>query len=244
MSLSRSAMINIECTWIWYYRTYWIYINEILSYILNTNTKYLNICPWVCWTEVFGFVCFSAGEWCLCVCVCVCVYVCVTLSIERYTRYEYTWIWYCLSDVAIAQRVHTYWNYISMIWSYILNPHEYDMIIHIEYIWIWYDHTYWIYMIMILPVGCRHRAARSYILNIHEYDMIIHIESTWIWHYPSDVAIALRERHCFEPKSCVRCLIFVGNFFQKSPVINGSFAARDLQLKASYLNQSHTLARV
>ena len=32
----------------------------------------------------------------------------------------------------------------------------------------------------------------------------------------------------------MRCLIFVGHFRQKSPVIRGSFAKRDLQFKASY----------
>jgi len=32
----------------------------------------------------------------------------------------------------------------------------------------------------------------------------------------------------------VGCLIFVGSFRQKSPMINGSFAERDLQLKESY----------
>ena len=32
----------------------------------------------------------------------------------------------------------------------------------------------------------------------------------------------------------VGCLIFIGHFLQKSPKISGSFAERDLQLKASY----------
>ena len=34
-----------------------------------------------------------------------------------------------------------------------------------------------------------------------------------------------------EWQRCVGCLIFVGHSPQKSPVINGSFAERDLQLK-------------
>jgi hypothetical protein len=132
------------------------------------------------------------------------------LNIHEYDmiiHIESTWIWYD----------HTYWIYMNMKWSYILNIDEHDIarrmspsrsaIIHIEYTWIRHDHTYWIYMHMIW----------SYILNIHEYDMIIHIEYTWIWYYPSDVAIARRERHCLEPKSCVRCLIFAGHFFAKEP---------------------------
>jgi len=32
----------------------------------------------------------------------------------------------------------------------------------------------------------------------------------------------------------VGCLIFLGHFLQKSPIISGSFAERDIQLKASY----------
>jgi len=32
----------------------------------------------------------------------------------------------------------------------------------------------------------------------------------------------------------IGCLVFIGNFLQKSTIISGSFAKNDLQLKASY----------
>ena len=52
--------------------------------------------------------------------------------------------------------------------------------------------------------------------------------------YPDYIYIATLHKVCTEWQRSIGCIIFVGHFLRKSPRIRGSFAKKDLKLKASY----------
>jgi len=67
---------------------------------------------------------------------------------------------------------------------------------------------------------------------IHMCDMT----PSYVWH-DSFICVTwlLHITHTGWPRP-IGCLIFMGHFPQKSPIMNGSFAERDLQLKATYVS--------
>jgi len=52
--------------------------------------------------------------------------------------------------------------------------------------------------------------------------------------YPHYIYIATLHKVCTGWQRAIGCILFVGHFLQKSPRIRGSFAKKDLKLKACY----------
>ena len=120
------------------------------------------------------------------------------------------------------------------------------------YVSILYVYIYIIYIHVYLPIHtCLYIYTYIYThihthLYIHIYIKVL-VNICWILSQvstaPSHVCWALLNIHTGWPGP-IGCLIFTGHLPEKSPIISGSFAKNDLQLRASYGSSPPCIARV
>ena len=83
----------------------------------------------------------------------------------------------------------------------------------------------------------RYLVVQIQIEMLFSFECVQRILSFWIWWiwgcsiFSGNCEIVQTTTGWQRPKGC---LIFIGHFLQKSPIISGSFAENDLQLMASY----------
>ena len=93
----------------------------------------------------------------------------------------------------------------------------------------------------LLTLCCSHLYTYMYIyIYIYICSIYIYMQYIYIQIY-SELYTWLAVR-AYRWQRCTGCHIFTGHFPQKSPRIRGSFAQRDLQLKASYASSPPSLA--
>jgi len=86
----------------------------------------------------------------------------------------------------------------------------------------------WVFCIL-----CKYTCAHN--TRTHAYICIYHIQELCMFkNYAYCVCIHIRMIRLTGWRRPTGCFIFIGHCPQKNPIINGSFARNDLQLKASY----------
>ena len=104
---------------------------------------------------------------------------------------------------------------------------------HITHLCVWHN----IFVCVVIHSYVSHDSFVCVTCTYVQHDSFICATScTYIWMSVAHMKSMTHWQVCLttECKRYIRCLIFIGQFLQKSPMSSGSFAERDLQLKASY----------